>query len=100
LPSLGDCVVIGRRQKKKPILRRSTNRPGDREAAKGALERNLVANKSIVLFTMQTSFSTLRPVPHNLYRTAILKLPKLALCPFPAIMKQSLEGEDGVGVMG
>jgi len=33
---------------------------------------------------MQTSFSTIRTVAHNLQITAILKLPKLALCPLPA----------------
>jgi len=79
-----------------PILRRFTNRTGDREAAEGALERNLLASKFIVLFTMQTSFSTIRTVAHNLQRTVILKLPKLALCPL-APLRHSPRGErDGV----
>ncbi len=43
--------------------------------------RNLLVNKIIRLFTMQTSLSTIRTVAHNLKITAILKLPKLALCP-------------------
>jgi hypothetical protein len=34
---------------------------------------------------METSFSTIRFVTHNLQKMAILKLPKLALCLFPAI---------------
>jgi hypothetical protein len=41
------------------------------------------------LFTMQTQFSTVRTVAHNLKIIAILKLPKLALCPLPAITTQS-----------
>jgi hypothetical protein len=40
------------------------------------------------LFTIQTSFSIIRTVTHNLQRTAILKLPKLALCPLSAITTQ------------
>jgi hypothetical protein len=53
-----------------------TNRLGDREAAEGALERNLLANKFIILFALERSFSTIRFVTHNLQRTAILKLPE------------------------
>jgi hypothetical protein len=72
----------------------STNCPGGREAAEGALERNLLANKIIGLFAMQTPFSTVGTVPHNLKIIAILKLPKLAPCPLPAITTQSLKGEE------
>jgi hypothetical protein len=42
---------------------------------------------------MQTSFSTIRTVTHNLRITAILKLLKLALCPLSAIATQSQGGE-------
>jgi hypothetical protein len=41
---------------------------------------------------MQTSFSTIRTVTHNFQITAILKLPKLALCPLAAITTQSRKG--------
>jgi len=43
---------------------------------------------------MQPSLSTFRMVAHNLKITAILKLPKLALCPLSPvpITTQSLEG--------
>jgi len=65
------------------------------------LERNLLANKIIRLFTMQTSFSIIRPVTHNLRITAILKLPKLAFCPLSAITTQSLGGQEkGEGYFG
>jgi hypothetical protein len=47
---------------------------------------------------MPTSSSTIRIVNHNLQRTAVLKLPKLALCPSSTITKQSLEGEGKWGV--
>ncbi len=90
-----DCVAMGIREKSKPILRRFTHRTGDREAAKGSLEWNHLANKFIVLFTIQTSYSTIRTVTHHFQRTAILKLPKLALCPLPAITTQSPRGERG-----
>jgi hypothetical protein len=70
-----------------------TFRPGDRGTAEGALERNLLANKFILLFTPKTSFSMIRIMTDTLQRTAILKLPKLALCPFPTIMTQSHEIE-------
>jgi hypothetical protein len=47
---------------------------------------------------MQTPFSTVRTVAHNLEIIAILKLQKLALCPLAAITTQSLWGESkGVG---
>jgi hypothetical protein len=83
---------MGRTQKIRTYPAKFTNRPGDREAAEGALERNLLANKFIIFFTLQTSFSTTTFVTHNLQRTAILKLPKLALCPFPAIRTESPRG--------
>jgi hypothetical protein len=41
---------------------------------------------------MQTSLSTIRMVAHNLKITAILKLPKLALCPLSPL-RHSLAGE-------
>src|SRR4030067_3825312 len=78
----------------KPIPWRSANWTGDRGAAEGALECNLLMNKIIRLFTMQTSLSTIRMVAHNLKITAILKLPKLALCPLPPL-RHSLSGERG-----
>jgi hypothetical protein len=87
VPQLGVC------NKPKAILRRSTNWIGDRESAGGALERNLLANKIIRLFTRQTSSSHIRTVAHHLQITAILKLPKLALCPLSTITTQSLGGE-------
>ncbi len=65
----------------KPIPWRSANWTGDRGAAEEALERSLSLKKIIRLFTMQTSLSTIRMVAHNLKITAILKFPKLALCP-------------------
>ena len=61
---------------------RLTNRPGDRAAAEGGLERNLLANGFISLFTEETSSSTIKFVTHNFQRTAILRFPKLALCPW------------------
>ncbi len=96
IPSLspGETVPqLGAGNKPKAILWQSTNWIGDRESAEGALERNLLANKIIRLFTMQTSSSTIRTVAHHLQITAILKLPKLALCPLSAITTQSLGGE-------
>ena len=47
---------------------------------------------------MQTSFSTIRTVTYNFQITAILKLPKLALCPLAAITTQSLRARGG-GIM-
>ena len=41
---------------------------------------------------MQTLFSTVRTVAHPTKIIAILKLPKLALCPLPTIMTQSHGG--------
>jgi hypothetical protein len=82
------------------MFRRSTSWLGDREAAEKALERNLLANEIIRLFTMQTSFSTIRTV-HTLRITAILKVAKLVLCPLTAIMTQSPRGEgEGEGRRG
>jgi len=89
-PPFRSCVAIGSRQKIKGYPSPPTSSIGDREAAERALERNLLANKIIRLFTMQTSFSIIRTVTHNLRITAILKLPKLALCPLSAITTQSL----------
>jgi hypothetical protein len=43
---------------------------------------------------MQTPFSTVRTVAHNLKIIAILKLQKLALCPMAAITTQSQREED------
>jgi hypothetical protein len=43
---------------------------------------------------MHTSLSTIRMVAHNLKITAILKLPKLALCPLSPL-RHSLWGERG-----
>jgi hypothetical protein len=80
----------------KPSLGAQQIGQGDRESAEGALERNLLANKIIGLFTMQTPFLTIRTVAHNLKIIAILKLPKLALCPLPAITTQSPRGEGRV----
>jgi hypothetical protein len=74
------------------MLPKFSNRAGDREAAEEALERDLLANKFITLFTRETSFSTMLVI-HCLQRTAILKLRKLALCPLPAITTQSVGGE-------
>jgi hypothetical protein len=45
---------------------------------------------------MQTSLSTIRMVAHNLKITAILKLPKLALCPLSPL-RHSLSRGEGVG---
>jgi hypothetical protein len=73
--------------KSEPALRRFTNRPEDRGTAERALERTLLANKLIALLTMETSFSIITMVIHNLQRTAILKLSKLALC--PSLKKES-----------
>jgi hypothetical protein len=64
---------------------RFTNRPRDGEADEGALERNLLANKFILFFTMQASFPTIRDVTHKFQTFAILKLPKLVLHPLAAI---------------
>jgi len=75
-------AVIRATQKIKADPQKFANRPGDREAAEEALERNFLVNGFISLFTEETSFSTIRFVTHNLQRTAILKLPKLAVCPF------------------
>jgi hypothetical protein len=44
---------------------------------------------------MQTSLSTIRMVAHNLKITAILKLPKLALCPCLHYDTASLRGRGG-----
>jgi len=46
---------------------------------------------------MQTSFSTIRTVAHTPKITAILKLPKLALCSLAAITTYSLKGRVRVG---
>ncbi len=65
---------------------------GTEGAAEGALDlparsrsgegrADLLANKIKRLVSIQTSFSTIRTVAHNLKITAILKLSKLALCP-------------------
>jgi hypothetical protein len=43
---------------------------------------------------MQTSLSTIRMVAHNLKITAILKLPKLALCPLSPL-RHSLQAGGG-----
>jgi hypothetical protein len=75
------------------ILRLSTSSIGDKEAAERALERNLLAGKINCLFTIQTPLSTTEMVTHTLKIIAILKLPKLALCPLPAIMTQSRQRE-------
>jgi len=45
---------------------------------------------------MQTSLSTFRMVAHNLKITAILKLPKLALCPLSPL-RHSLSRGEGQG---
>jgi hypothetical protein len=90
-----DTVLqLGVGRKPKAILRWATNWIEGRGAAEGALERNLLTNKIIRLFTIQRSFSIIRTVAHNLQITAILKLPKLALCPLSVIMTQS-HGERG-----
>jgi hypothetical protein len=91
---VGDCVTIKSWHEIKPIPWRSANWTGDRGAAEGALERNLLVNKIIRLFTMQTSLSTIRMVAHNLKITAILKLTKLALCPLSPL-RYSLSRERG-----
>ena len=72
---------LGVGRKLKPVIRAPPSWLGDREAAEEPLERNLLVNKILRLFTMQKSFSTIKTVTHNLQMTAILKLPKLALCP-------------------
>jgi hypothetical protein len=83
------------------MFRRSTSWLGDREAAEKALERNLLADEIIRLFTMQTSFSTIGTVTRTLRITAILKVAKLVLCPLTAIMTQSPRGEgEGEGRRG
>jgi hypothetical protein len=69
----GDFAAIGTTQKIIADPAGLTNRPGDREAAEGALERNLLANGFISLFTEEASSSTIRFVTHNFQRTAILK---------------------------
>jgi len=73
--------------------RKFINRLGDGEAAKEALERNLLANKLIGFFTIQTSFSTIRTVTLNFQNTAILKLPKLALRPLATLTTKSPDQE-------
>jgi hypothetical protein len=91
---LGDCVVIyGVGIKFKPIPRCHMSWPGERQAAEKALERNLLADKMRRLFSIQISFSAIRTVGHNLQITAILKLWKLSVFPFPAIVTQSVRGE-------
>ena len=98
-PPQKTVLQLGVGRKPKAILRWATNWIEGRGAVEGALERNLLTYKIIRLFTIQRSFSIIRTVAHNLQIDAILKLPKLALCPLFVMMTQSPRGEGWVEVM-
>ena len=72
---------------------RCPNCSGDRQAAEGALERNLLVFNLKRLYGIQPPFLTIRTLNHIFQITAILKLLKLSACPLPVITTQSLEGE-------
>ncbi len=64
-----DCVARENTENQSQPFPQFTDRPRDREAAEEALERNLLANKFIILFTLETSFSTITFVTHTFQRT-------------------------------
>ncbi len=74
-------------------MSRCPNCSGDRQAAEGALERNLLAFNLKRFYGIHPPFLTIRTHTHVLKITAILKLPKLPACPFSVIATQFLEGE-------
>ena len=53
----------------------------DRQLAEEALERNLLSCKFTGIFSMRTSYSTVRMIDYAFQKSAILKLPKLVTCP-------------------
>jgi hypothetical protein len=55
---------------------------GDRRLAEEALERNLLSCRSIRVNLSKTLFPMTRMADHSFLKSAILKLPKLATCPY------------------
>jgi hypothetical protein len=93
LSPLEACSMIEDTKKPELLIRQYPRCPGDRQAAEGALERNLLACRFMRFYCITPSFPKTRTFDHTLRITAILKLLKLPACPFPVITTHSLDDE-------